>query len=145
MNTITNAQLSSMSAWDIAKALGCHYTGDTNPIRHGGVFYSINDWQNGYANCVEFWEDPENNDIAHVSCGVINALEGKKLDSAFNCIGIDKDDTNTRNNIHAQIEACRYYFGIEPDDYTSSESFNIEECDEDTIWASVRGWIENLS
>lgn len=141
-NATTNEQLASMSSWQIAETFGCHFSGDANPIEHGGFFYDARDWEDyGYASCVEFWEDPETHALI-VQPGTIRKWSNdRERASALQFCGIDEFES-----IHAQIDACRYYLGIEPDgtEYPYLKAFNLETWSEKNIWKSVRGWIEQL-
>lgn len=137
------AKLSEMSPWEIATHYGIGYNGDMNPIEHGGYFYSLADWEdNDYAACVEFWEDPETGALV-VQPGTIH---NRELESAFQCIGVGKDDP-LRDNVHCQIDACRSYSGIEPNgtSYPDLKVFNLDTWKEQNIWESIRGWIEELA
>jgi hypothetical protein len=145
-STVTNEQLASMSGWRIARALGCHYTGDSDPIRHGGVFYSLKDWHAwGYASCVEFWEDPDTGMLV-VSCGTINRPDSDEgMAAAYECLGQDWSDPQQRNNLCLQVEACRAYFSIELDDHERPFRFGLDNWKEARIWARVRHLIERLA
>ena len=139
---VTNEQLASMGAYQIAEALGCAFSGDQNVIKHGGYFYDPRDWvEHGYANVVEFWEDPEDDDVTHVSTGTIHRLEGEKLESAFQCIGMSSEEDKA--NLHYQVDACRAYGGIEPDDQFS-KAFRLSKWRETRLWGNVRHLIEHL-
>ncbi len=50
-----NRRLHHLAGYDIAKKIGCHYTGDVNTIDHGGAFYSIAEVEHGYFPCVRFY------------------------------------------------------------------------------------------
>lgn len=148
---LTNEQLASMMAVDIADHLGIGYSGDMNPIKYGGYFYSLSDWADyGYASCVEFWEDPETHHLV-VQTGTINKPDNdEEMDSAFMCCGIDERGTNRelRDNIHVQIECTKDYCGMEPDStaYPHLKSFRLEDWQKErNIWKSIRGWIEALA
>ena len=137
--TLTNQQLADMTPHDIAKAFGCGYDGDVNPLDHGGFFYDYRDWEaNGYANVVEFWHDDENGCLV-VQPGTVS--KPADMAPAFRCIGMKASD-----NVHAQIDAARSYCGIEPDGthYPDLKNFKLENWKERNIWGSVRGWIESL-
>lgn len=142
-NKPTDQELASMSGWDIAKALGCEYSGDCNPIRHGGFFYDARDWEAwGYANIVEFWDDPETkDDILVVQRGTIHKPDD--MSGAFRCCDVPESE---QGNIHAQIEACRYYGGIETDDEDRLQPrrYNLDNWKEWRIWKSIRPLIEQL-
>ncbi len=139
---ITDQWLADNSPWTIAERLEIGYSGDMNPVEHGGYFYSTRDWEAfGYADCVEFWEDPETGYLV-VQRGVIN--RPNDMSSAFRCAGIEGQDTS---NIHAQIDASKCYYGIESEleHGTGMKVFNLDTWKkEHRIWRSVRGWIEAL-
>lgn len=138
--------LASLGAWEIARFYGCDYSGDCNPLEHGGYFYDSRNWEAyGYASCVEFWEDCEN-DCLVVQRGTINKPSNPEdMESAWQCIGIAPDDEN-RSNIHAQIDAIRSYCGIEPDgtSYPDLKNFRLEDWQEWRIWRSIDGWLRFL-
>lgn len=146
---LTNEQLSDMSPWDIADHYGIGYSGDLNPIEHGGYFYSIEEWDKwGYASCVEFWEDPETHALV-VQTGTINKPDSdEEMESAFLCSGFDGDGDSgeLRDNVHVQIECVKGYMGMEPDGtcYPHLKSFRLEDWKERNIWKSIRAWIEDL-
>lgn len=138
MPTLTKEQyqeLSSLSAWDIANRIGIHYSGDCSPIPHGGFFYDAKDWeQYGYANCIEFWIDPDTTpDTLRITIGTIHKPDD--MSGAFECCDVPEAE---RSNIHAQIVACRDYNGIEPDEHQEySRAYNLETWSEWRIWKSV--------
>ncbi len=139
---LTNDQLADMTPWDIARHLGIGYSGDMNPLEHGGFFYDHRDWDAwGYARCVEFWEDPDTGELV-VQPGTIHRPDD--MTSAFECCGIS--DIDDRNNVHCQIECCRDYYGIEPEGtaHPHLKVFRLESWKERNIWKSVRGWIDAL-
>jgi len=134
-------KLASQSGLDIAKHFRCAYSGDRDPINHDGVFYDPRDWESyGYASCVEFWTDPENGNLM-VSCGVIH--KDDDMSGAFACSGIDQDSDDARN-IHCQIDCCRSYSGIEPDDYQITRRYNLDNWAEWRIWRSVAHLLRQL-
>lgn len=141
---VSDRELACMRGWRIAELLGCDYSGDADPILHGGYFYTARDWEAwGYAPVVELWGDPEDDDVLHVSTGTINKLEGDDLDSAFRCIGIEPNDP-LRQDVRCQIEACHAYAGIEADDDVHV-SYKLSNWKEFRIWRRVRLWIERLT
>ena len=133
--TIDFHALASMSAWDVAKTLGCYYSGDSNAIEHGGYFYDASDWEAyGYASCVEFWLDPEaKEDTLCILVGTINKPDD--MSSAFSYCGTPEGE---HENIHAQIDAVRSYCGIEPDDYQEFQrAYKLSTWKEWRIWKRV--------
>ena len=139
-------RIASMSSWDIAKHYGCSFSGDCNPIEHGGFFYDSRDWEAyGYASCVEFWDDHENGCLIVQRGTIQKPSQPEDMNSAFRCIGMAVDDEN-RENIHAQIEAVRYYCGIEPDgtSYPDLKNFDLDQWQEWRIWRSIEGYIQPL-
>lgn len=55
--SLTIKALRTRSPWEIAAELGLRYSGDLNPIPHGGYFYSTKAWEAyGYAEIVKFSE-----------------------------------------------------------------------------------------
>jgi hypothetical protein len=90
MPEVTNERLTELCGWDVAEAFGCHYTGDADPIHHGGIFYDARDWEaDGYASCVEFWEDPDTEALV-VQPGTIRKPDD--MEAAFRCIGAEGED-----------------------------------------------------
>lgn len=139
--SLTAAQMAAMSPWDIARHYGVGYSGDMDPIRHGGLFYSYANWvRYGYADCVEFWEDPaygdDGGDRVVISRGVINRPQD--MAAAFRCCGIESPDD--QNNVLCQIECARAYAGAEWGD--GSDSFDID--DEESAWDFARESIQAL-
>jgi hypothetical protein len=142
MTKFSNDKISESTPWAFAEAVGIGYSGDMNPMQHGGFFYGFKDWEAyDYAAVVEFWHDPENGKLV-VQLGTVHKPDD--MEPAFRCSGIGAEE---QSNIHAQIEACRAYGGIEPDgtDYPFLKSFDLETWRERNIWKSVRGWIEQLA
>ena len=144
---MTDREMCEADVYSLINHLNCGYSGDNDPIHHGGVFYDTRDWKNyGYASCVEFWHDPENTDILIVQCGVIN--KSLDMEAAFACIGLDPSDSMDEEALmHAEIEASRSYNGIEPDgdDWPHLKSFNLNHWRKEwRIWRSVRQWLESL-
>ncbi|CAB4162724.1 hypothetical protein UFOVP785_97 [uncultured Caudovirales phage] len=141
--TIDFHALESMSAWDVAETFGCHYSGDSNAIEHGGYFYDASDWEEyGYASCVEFWLDPDaKEDTLRILVGTIN--KPNDMSGPFSCCDTPESE---QDNIHAQIDAVRSYCGIEPDDY---QEFNrvckLATWKEWRIWKSVCPLLFNLA
>lgn len=143
MITIDYHKLASLSAWDIASEFGIHYSGDSNAIEHGGFFYNADNWEAyGYASCIEFWLDPDQEDTLIVSCGTINKPDDKE--GAFRCCGISTDSPDT-SNIHCQIDCVRNYCGIEPDAYQSfTRKYKLSDWKEWRIWKSVSPLLTEL-
>ena len=130
-------RLSSLSGWDIAKELGLSYAGDADPIRHGGTFYDPTHWLDwGYAPCVEFWWDDDRDRLV-VSPGTINKPDADDMETAWQCVGMDDPDDDVRNTPAAQIEAARTAWGIEPNDYVRSRSYNPDTWAEWRLWRSI--------
>lgn len=134
-------RLECLSGWDVAKHYGCEYDGDANPVVHGGFFYSLRDWERyGYAPVVEFWEDPETGHLV-VQPGVVH--RSSDMERAFRCCDIQGAE---RDIPQAQVVACRYYVGIEPNGYgfPALKSFDLEAWKEWRIWRSIHPWLEEL-
>ncbi len=139
--------IADLAGWNIAKHYNCGYSGDSDPIQHGGFFYDVRDWEKyGYANCVELWMDPESEDVLHVQTGTINKpYRPEDMESCWQSMEIDSDD-EIRSNINAQIEVVRSSWGIEPDGtkYPCVKTFRLAEWAEWRIWRSVAGWLTSL-
>jgi hypothetical protein len=142
---LSNDDLASLAGWDIAVAFGCGYSGDSNPIEHGGFFYDLRDWESyGYAATVEFWSDPEaSNDTLIVQTGTIHKPNRETLKNALTSIGLNPNDTHP---LEAEIEATKSWVGIEPEgtEFPYLKHFVLKDWREDRIWRSIRGWIEQL-
>jgi hypothetical protein len=52
---MADLELHTLSGWDIAKKIGCHYSGDMNTIDHGGVFYKFDELEHDYVPVVRFY------------------------------------------------------------------------------------------
>ncbi len=141
---LTNEQLADMPPWQIADAIGIGYDGDINPVEHGGFFYDFRDWERwGYANAVEFWEDPETHALV-VQTGTIH--KPNDMTATLLHFGAELADEE-RNNIHFQISACKAHISMQCDgtEYTYLKTFNPDHWrKEKNIWKSIRGWIEAL-
>lgn len=137
----TAEKLASLAGWNIAKYFACSYEGDSDPIRHGGVFYDPRDWaEYGYASCVEFWADPDSReDTLVVSSGTIHRPGIQEVKAALQHYGLDWTD-----DVHQQIEACRAYNGIEPDDCVSPRRYKLDHWHEWRIWRSVSELLAQL-
>jgi hypothetical protein len=143
--TITVADLVERQPWEIAERLGLGYSGDCNPLSHGGYFYSLADWDDhGYAECL---------DVALVDGMVIVEVGSigliTNLDQALDHIGAEGSD---RNSPAAQIEACKAYWGSDVhEDFSGRysrefpESLLDEDGGEERIWREIIGWLIGLS
>lgn len=139
-------ELASLSGWDIAKRLGCHYSGDSDPIQHDGFFYDVRDWENyRHANVVEFWNDVDNKRLV-IQRGTIDSpdgpIHGGEWMEVWKSFGL-----SPTINIYAQIEACRYAKGIVPDGtaYPDVMTYKWNEWQDWRIWKSCEHWIRELS
>lgn len=139
-------RLASMSGWNIADEFGIHYSGDSNPIPHGGFFYNVGNWEKeGYADVVEFWDDHEHK-CQVVQQGTIHKPKTEaEWESVWSSIGCEAND-EIRNNIHAQIEAVRCHSGIMPKGitYPYLKDFDLETWAEWRIWRSIAGMLKEL-
>ena len=135
--------LSSLNGWELAEFFGCGYTGDCDPINHGGTFYDNRDWkEHGYASCVSF---SQIDGKLLVESGTIHKPSNEDdIASAHECC--DTPD-ELRDDVGAQIEACLFYWGCETScDFGGPYSRWFEErCDynedDDDDW----DWIELMS
>jgi len=149
----SDRELADLSGYDIARVLGCHYTGDVSPIPHGGIFYSVRNWSSyGYASCVEIEVIAHSVDegIVLVTRGTIHRSDDEpRMLAALDCIGMRDEwdriasDPNNGSIYHLEIEACRAYRGIEPDGI-GEWTFPLATWREWRIWRKVRPWIEEL-
>lgn len=136
-------QLSSLDAWQIAERFDCCYQGDVNPIDHGGFFYEVRDWESyGYASIVEFWVDPESDETV-IECRTVNRPDD--MQSLFDNCGMEFPAPD-QLSAHVQIWLVQSANGSEPlEDFSGPYVQRFpEDTDEDAIWESVRGWIEQL-
>lgn len=130
-----------MAAWDIAKHFGCHYIGDCNAFEHGGTFYSLTDWQYGYASTVDIWKDPETGETV-VECGTVNQCE-YTIDDLCQCYGCTPEEVND----HLVFDWCKSQWGCETlEDFGGPyvKRFS-EDADETEFWAQISGWLRGLS
>ena len=156
------AQLASLAGWDLARQLGCQFSGDCNYTDHGGYFYDSREWRrNGYAAAVEFRRIDDDENSLHVSCGTINrpndisgclASCGWRYDGTGSAIAIvdergevitDELDIMAR----VEIDACRGHWGIEPqEDFGGPSSQRFPDgTDDSDILAAVIGWLTSLA
>lgn len=116
---LTIKALRERSPWEIAKAMGIEYTGDMNPVPHGGTFYSLANWQkHDYADCVHFSESEGTLWVEHSHVG----RSEKQLPAAFKswCWELQPDGVNVvAGNVwitltpQIEFEALLSYCGIE--------------------------------
>lgn len=139
MKRIGPKALASMSGWQIAEAIGCHYTGDASPIPHGGAFYNTDDWTEfGYANCVRI-EEVEGRIV--VECGTINRASDCTPEAIRDCFGGEIDITPD-----VEIDWCLGQWGMETqEDFGGPyvQSFP-EDGPEWKVWRAIRGWLDGL-
>ena len=136
-------RMAGQSGWTIAEQAGCHYMGDGSPIPHDGTFYDARDWVQGeYANCVDIWFD-EDNQVLMVQRGTINKPEFDELREMMLNSGID--DKPTLDNVHAQIEAVRYQWGIEYGEDDWVRRYKLSDWHEWRIWKSIFPLILDLA
>jgi hypothetical protein len=123
------------TGWQIAEELGLSYSGDSDPINHGGIFYEVRNWlPYGYASAVELYPlEERGEERLLVTRGTINRPDDEdRMQSALGCAGAVElweemrqrgrnDPNNVRGLIHLEIEACRAYMGIEPSGSGSDE------------------------
>lgn len=135
-------RLASLSGWDVAKELGLSYSGDSDPIRHGGVFYDPSRWDDWeHAPAVEFWWD-DDSDRLMVSPGSINKPDADDMATAFRCCDVPEE---AQGNPEAQIEACRGAWGLEPDDYEPTRSYDPDTWAEWRLWRSVLPMLRSIA
>ena len=72
---LTIKALRTRSPWEIASELGLRYSGDMNPIPHGGYFYNTHNWETyGYSEIVRF---QESEGVLYLETGTINRPSNK--------------------------------------------------------------------
>ena len=136
-------KLASMSGWAIADHFGCEFDGDSNPIDHGGFFYSLANWEAyGYADAVEFWHDHDANRLV-VQRGTINRPDD--IGAAMRCIGISPGSPEY-GEPRAQVSAAKAYFGMECEPhYPDMLTFNPDAWKGWRIWRAVAPFLRDLS
>lgn len=136
-------EMASLAGWDVAKAYGVAYSGDSDPIRHGGFFYNTADWSEyGYADAVEFWLEEETNTLV-VQRGTINKVDDDELTKLIESTYDDVDPTD----IHLQIDACKGHWGVDNEGpmYPDTLRFNLDNWSEWRIWRSVEFMLNGLA
>ena len=118
------------SPWEWAPQLfGLQFTGDINPIDHGGLFYSTADWvEYGYADAIRL---DTSEGVLFVTIGTINKPERSDMADAFRCCGTPEE---FQQDVGAQIEACDGYWGVEAD---QNRTYRLDEWKEWRIWKSL--------
>lgn len=115
MKTKTKKRKTYASPYELAAALGIHYSGDAS-VEYGGLFYNTEHWESyGYADALAITDMDS-------GCGFAGGLlveritilrrEGDDMKSALECCGwIDTDEEIT---VHHEIDACKIYGYYEP-------------------------------
>lgn len=113
---LTIKALRTKNPWHGAAGLGIEYTGDANPITHGGVWYSLADYANDYCEAVRV---QSSEGVTWVESGAINLLDGEELDAAMDCIGARDAWSNAEfddiQQAQIRVEASLAYAGMEID------------------------------
>jgi hypothetical protein len=145
-------QCNSWTGWQIAEELGLNYSGDSDPINHGGVYYETRNWlPYGYASAVELYPlDDRSEDSILVTRGTINRPDNAdRMRGALGCVGAIElweemreagrnDPNNYLGLIHLEIEACRAYMGIEPNHYTQDKTYKVASWRKEwRLWRSI--------
>lgn len=148
-------KIASMSGWNIAELFGCEYSGDSSAVGHGGYFYRTQEWEKwGYAEAVEFWHDHDSptktryrDPILVVQRGTINKpTNPDKMEDCWRTIGASDPEHELRTSIHAEIDAVKSHWGMEPlgTAYPDLKNFNPDTWHEWKIWRSIGDWIKEL-
>lgn len=115
MKTKTKKRKTYASPYELAAALGIHYSGDAS-VEYGGLFYNTEHWESdGYADGLRVTD-------LDSGCGFTGGLsveritilrrEGDDMKSALECCGwLDTDEEIT---IHHEIDACQNYGHCDP-------------------------------
>ncbi len=136
---ITALQAQDMNPWLLAQELGICYTGDMSPFDHGGTFYSIADWEHGYASCVRF-ERVEGRTL--VEYGTINRCDDDMNAAHDYCDTPDE----FRETVVGQVEACLFHGGVETaEDFGGRYLEWFDEDQESAAWEQAINWIRGLS
>lgn len=134
--------VASLAGWDVAKLAGCDYSGDHDPIQHGGFFYETENWEKyGYANIVDFCLLDDG--YLYVEQGTVNRPNdtAKLLTAIRNFCGEYVDV----HNIHVQIDYCKGYNGYDHSEYGPTRKYRLEDWPHEwRIWKSVYHVIESL-
>ena len=108
------------------------------------MFYSAREWRkNGYADCVEFWTDPETDSLV-VEVGTINReTTQNKIAREF---GMDAAEVT----VAVEIEFARSQWGMGVcEDFGGAYRKHFKrvdgDLDEDKVWTELRGWMEGLT
>jgi hypothetical protein len=117
-------RLAKLSGWEIAKKIGCHYSGDMNWLDHGGTFYTLSEVDNGYIPVVRFYGDTvdgltfyETGSIPIPDDGVWAAIRMVAKCLAQFCPG-DQDNLNTPETLpHVLVDYLLFQYGIEGDHF----------------------------
>lgn len=155
---LTIKSLRTRSPWEIASELGIRYSGDMNPIPHGGYFYNTHNWESyGYSEVVRF---QESEGILYLETGTINrpskesdsqilAHSGWKIDSESGEVVCEYDGTIVADSVTPEIliECVESYWGMEIDNshqFRSDNGKNWGDFPEFRIMQSARGLILGL-
>ena len=148
--------LESMSPWDIAELLGVGFTGDMNPVDHGGTWYETRNWvEYGYASAVSMYRVYNR---LYVEFCTINKMD---LDAALRCCGwercgegkVRQEGTTDELDlcVEMEIECCLSYAGAETDEdfsgpylrkFRPNKDGNLREF---RVWDEIKGWLESLA
>lgn len=132
--------LADRSGPEIARHFGCEYTGDVDPIRHGGTFYDARKWsEDGSASVVEFREGRGDNETIVARGYVYRPRGGGLLDAMRSCWG-DRHEELV-GDARSEIEAALSWSGIEED---SAKTYNLDTWKDWRIFRSVKTWLEAL-
>lgn len=131
---LTIKALRTRSPWEIASELGIRYSGDMNPVPHGGYFYNVHNWESyGYAEIVRFCETEGE---LFLESGTINRPSGKsdaeilgnsgwEIDSESGAVVCSYDKTIVADLVTPEIliECIESHYGAECD---TLETFNSD-------------------
>ena len=149
-------RLSDPWSWKLPK--GVRYSGDRSPVPHGGMWYSMKNWDGDWADAVrvETLDDGVPFGCAHVLL-TSGSIHKRDLAGAAKSCGWEASDCTQE----MEIEACAGYAGVEP---STEYGFLLLEGGEDRakaakyaarhglemvvseapIYRVIRNWVRNL-
>lgn len=138
---LSGKKMAEMTPYDIAEHYGCHFSGDMNPIDHGGTFYNTKHWEGwGYADVVNIFHCEGH---VYIEQGTVN--KPTDMEACFRSSGVSEDN---RDNVHAQIDAVKGHWGVESGGTIKFKHEDWDDLDyvldEAKVWLRIRDWIKDL-
>jgi hypothetical protein len=115
-----NRRLHHLSGWDIATKIGCVFSGDMNPIDHGGLFYKLDNLDHDYIPCVEFSSADGMRFFQSGSIAIPSSTWADACKLVRDCLAqfpeADRDALMEQPTFaHVMTEYLRFMYGIEHD------------------------------